>query len=74
MIKEKSQSIIYIITVLVRIFLLTIVGFGLMILISPESKALRVFLLWYSIFFIVIVLFAVYINYTSNIYKQIRGK
>jgi len=72
--KTKNKSIIYILKTLIQIFIITVVGFSLMILISPNSKALQVFLFFYSIYFIIIVLIAIYINYTINIYKEIRKK
>ena len=72
--KTKNKSIIYILKTLIQIFIITVVGFSLMILISPNSKALQVFLFFYSIYFIIIVLIAIYINYTIGIYKEIRKK
>ncbi len=69
---NKKKTIVFIIKSLLQIFLITTFGFGFMILISPESKALKVFLLSYSIIFIVIVIFAVYINYVNNLYKEIK--
>ncbi|RLD67613.1 MAG: hypothetical protein DRI95_04560 [Bacteroidetes bacterium] len=54
------------------IILLSLTGFGTMILISPEAKALPIFLIVFFVALVVIVLIALYINYAVNIYKQIR--
>ncbi len=54
------------------IILLSLTGFGIMILISPEAKALPIFLIVFFVALVVIVLIALYINYAVSIYKQIR--
>ncbi len=57
---------------LLWILLLSLAGFIIMLWISPESKALPVFLIGFFIAMVLIVLIALYINYAVNIYKQIK--
>jgi uncharacterized membrane protein SirB2 len=57
---------------LVWILLLSFTGLIIMLLISPESKALPVFLIGFFIAIVIIVLIALYINYAVSIYKQIK--
>ena len=54
------------------ILLLSLSGFGVMRWISPEAKALPVFLIGFFVAILLIVLIALYINYAVNIYKQIK--
>ena len=70
--KKDKTSIKKVIIVLFWIVLLALSGFGIMILISPEAKALPVFLIAFFVAIVVIVLIALYINYAVSIYKQIR--
>ena len=54
--------------------LIVLTGFIILILISPASKALPVFLIGFLVTVIIIVLLALYINYIVNMFKQIREK
>ena len=67
--KANSKKII---KSLLWILLLSLSGFVIMMLISPESRALPVFLIGFFVAIVVIVLIALYINYAVNIYKQIK--
>ncbi len=71
--EEKAEmKVKKVIIALFWIILLSLTGFGTMILISPEAKALPIFLIVFFVALVVIVLIALYINYAVNIYKQIR--
>ena len=70
-IKDKT-NIKKVIIALFWIALLSLSGLGIMISISPESKALPVFLIAFFVVMVAIVLIALYINYVVNIYKQIK--
>ncbi len=67
--KANSKKII---KSLLWILLLSLSGFVIMMLISPESRALPVFLIGFFVAIVVIVLIALYINYAVSIYKQIK--
>ncbi|MEN8120244.1 MAG: hypothetical protein ABFS35_07855 [Bacteroidota bacterium] len=70
--KKDKTSLKKVIIALLWIVLLSLSGFGIMVLISPEAKALPVFLIAFFIIMVVIVLIALYINYAVSIYKEIR--
>ena len=75
MMKREEKAKMKVKKVIISLFwiiLLSLTGFGTMILISPEAKALPIFLIVFFVALVVIVLIALYINYAVNIYKQIR--
>ena len=67
--KAKNKKVM---KALLWILLISVSVFVLMIMISPESKALPVFLIGFFVLMVIIVLMALYINYAYNIYKQIK--
>ena len=71
---EKNSNNLKIAKIIAQILALTIIAYGFMIIISPESKALQVFIFSFIIALIIVVLIAIYINYAVNMYKQIRKK
>ena len=70
--KKDKTKLKNVIIAMFWIVLLSLTGFGIMILISPEAKALPIFLIAFFIALVVIILIALYINYAVSIYKQIR--
>ncbi len=72
--REKSEkpNKKKVIKALLWILILSLTGFAIMMWISPESRALPVFLIGFFIAMVVIVLLALYINYAVSIYKQIK--
>ena len=57
---------------LLWILLLSITGFVIMLWISPESRALPIFLIGFFAAVVLIVSIALYINYAVRIYKKIK--
>ncbi|MBN2756056.1 MAG: hypothetical protein JXR51_02690 [Bacteroidales bacterium] len=70
--KNKEPNTSLVIKVIFNIILMVFLGFGLLILISPQSKALPIFLITLAISAFIIVLIALYINYAANMYNQIK--
>lgn len=71
--KENNKiNIKKVIKALLWILLLSLSGFGIMIWISPDAKALPVLLIGFFVTIVIIVLIAMYINYAVSIYKQIK--
>ena len=67
--KAKNKKLI---KALLWILVISISVFVFMVMISPESKALPVFLIGFFVLMVIIVLLALYINYAVNIYKQLN--
>ena len=67
--KERNKKVL---KSLLWILLLSVTGLIVMMWISPDSRALPVFLIGFFVVIVLIVLIALYINYAVTIYKQIK--